>query len=97
MNVEKLLEIEQEYSFVKFRRYHQEKGSVFMMIVEARGIATDMSYLYNRDLSQKENAINAVKSMHDKNRGHDVIVIHASHNEKRNGYHVAFVEKWRVE
>jgi hypothetical protein len=51
MNLEKLLEIEQGYSFVKFRRYHQEKGSVFMMIVEGYGIKTDMSCLYNHDLS----------------------------------------------
>jgi hypothetical protein len=93
MDLEKLLEIEQGYSFVKFRRYHQENGSVFMMIVEAYGIATDMSCLYSQDLTQKENAINAVKFLHKKTLGEEVIVIHASHNEHRNGYHVVFVEK----
>ncbi len=96
MDLEKLLEIEQEYSFVKFRRYHYDKSSVFMMIVEAYGINTDMSYLYNHFLSQKENAINAVKYLHNQKLGEEIIVIHASHNEKRNGYHVAFVEKWIV-
>jgi hypothetical protein len=96
MDLEKLLEIEQGYSFVKFRRYHKEQGSVFMMIVEAYGIATDMSYLYDQDLSQKENAINAVKSLHNQKLGEEIIVIHASHNEKRNGYHVVFVEERRV-
>ncbi len=64
-----------------------------MMIVEAYGISTDMTYLYNQDLSQKENAINAVKCLHDRALGEEIVVIHASHNEKRNGYHVAFVEK----
>ena len=96
MDLEKLLDVEQGYSFVKFRRYNQENGSVFMMVVEAYGINTDMSYLYNHELSQKENAINAVKRLHDRALGEEIVVIHASHNEKRNGYHVAFVEKWRM-
>ena len=96
MDLEKLLDVEQGYLFVEFRRYHKEKGSVFMMIVNGYGIRTDMSYLYNQDLSQKENAVNAVKSLHEKKRGEEVIVIHASDNEKRNGYHVVFVEKWRL-
>ena len=96
MNLEKLLDIEQKYSFVNFRRYHKENGSVFMMIVEGYGIRTDMSYVYNQDLRKKENAINAVRILHEKTLGEEIVVIHASYNEKRNGYNVAFVEKWSL-
>ena len=96
MDLKKLLEIEQVYSFVKFRRYYKEKGSVFMVIVEAYGIETDMTHLYNHDLSQKENAIKAVKSLHKETLVEEFIVIHASYDERRNGYHVVFVEEWRV-
>ena len=96
MDLEKLVDVEQMYSYVRFRRFHKEHGSVFMMIVEGYGIETDMTHLYTQDLSYRENAINAVKSLHETKRGEEVIVIHASHNETRNGYHVAFVEKWRL-
>ena len=96
MDLEKLLDVEQEYKFVEFRRYHQENGSVFMMSVNGYCIRTDMSHLYNKELSQKENAVNAVKSLHETKRGEEVIVIHASYSVVPNGYHVAFVEKWRL-